>query len=164
MRNATVYGVSPRLRLDIVLNNLAGWAHTTGRIRLLSDGTSWRPLIHVRDLSRARSRMLEAPAELVRGEAFNIGSDEQNYLVRDLAGVLADVTGCEIELAGDASPGPALVPRRLLQARRRLPGAPVRLGLPTRRRGARRRLPLRAADRGAVRGAARTSGCASSGI
>jgi nucleoside-diphosphate-sugar epimerase len=106
MRNATVYGASPRLRLDIVLNNLAGWAHTTGRIRLLSDGRSWRPLIHVRDLSRAALAMLEAPDDLVRGEAFNVGSAEQNYLIRDLAGVLADVSGCEIELASDASPDP----------------------------------------------------------
>jgi len=106
MRNATVYGVSPRLRLDIVLNNLAGWAHTTGRIRLLSDGRSWRPLVHVRDLSRVALAMLEAPADLVRGEAFNVGSDDQNYLVRDLAEVLAEVTGCEIEFASDASPDP----------------------------------------------------------
>ena len=106
MRNATVYGASPRLRLDIVLNNLAGWAHTTGSIRLMSDGRSWRPLIHVRDLSRVALAMLEAPDDLVRGEAFNVGSAEQNYLIRDLAGVLADVTGCEIELASDASPDP----------------------------------------------------------
>jgi nucleoside-diphosphate-sugar epimerase len=106
MRNATVYGVSPRLRLDIVLNNLAGWAQTTGRIRLLSDGMSWRPLIHVRDLSRVAVAILAAPEELVRGQAFNVGSAEQNYLVRDLAGVLAEVTGCSIELAGDASPDP----------------------------------------------------------
>jgi nucleoside-diphosphate-sugar epimerase len=106
MRNATVYGASPRLRLDIVLNNLAGWAHTTGRIRLLSDGRSWRPLIHVRDLSTVARAMLEAPDELVRGEAFNVGSAEQNYLIRDLAGVLAEVTGCEIELASDASADP----------------------------------------------------------
>ena len=106
MRNATVYGASPRLRLDIVLNNLAGWAHTTGRIRLLSDGRSWRPLIHVRDLSRVARLMLEAPDEMVRGEAFNVGSADQNYLIRDLAAVLAEVTGCEIELASDASPDP----------------------------------------------------------
>jgi nucleoside-diphosphate-sugar epimerase len=106
MRNATVYGASPRLRLDIVLNNLAGWAHTTGRIRLLSDGRSWRPLIHVRDLSRVALTLLEAPSDVVRGEAFNVGSAEQNYLIRDLAGVLAEVTGCEIELASDASPDP----------------------------------------------------------
>ena len=106
MRNATVYGASPRLRLDIVLNNLAGWAHTTGRIRLLSDGRSWRPLIHVRDLSRVALVMLEAPDELVGGQAFNVGSEVQNYLVRDLAAVLADVTGCDIELAAEASPDP----------------------------------------------------------
>ena len=96
----------PRLRLDIVLNNLAGWAHTTGRIRLLSDGRSWRPLIHVRDLSRVALAMLEAPDDLVRGEAFNVGSADQNYLIRDLAEVLADVTGCEVEFASDASPDP----------------------------------------------------------
>ena len=106
MRNATVYGVSPRLRLDIVLNNLAGWAHTTGRVRLLSDGRSWRPLVHVRDLSRMAVAMLEAPDELVAGEAFNVGSADQNYLVRDLAEMLAEVTGCEVEFARDASPDP----------------------------------------------------------
>src|SRR4029079_4996788 len=75
-------------------------------IRLLSDGRSWRPLIHVRDLSRVALAVLEAPADLVRGEAFNVGSAQQNYLIRDLAGVLADVTGCEIEFASDASPDP----------------------------------------------------------
>jgi nucleoside-diphosphate-sugar epimerase len=106
MRNATVYGVSPRLRLDIVLNNLAAWSHVTGKIRLLSDGMSWRPLVHVRDLSEVAARMLEAPDVLVGGRAFNVGSAEQNYLVRDLAGVLAEVTGCEVEFAGDASPDP----------------------------------------------------------
>jgi nucleoside-diphosphate-sugar epimerase len=106
MRNATVYGVSPRLRLDIVLNNLAAWGHVTGHIRLLSDGMSWRPLLHVRDLSKVAARMIEAPATLVAGRAFNIGSGEQNYLVRDLAEMLAEVTGCEVEFAGDASPDP----------------------------------------------------------
>ena len=99
MRNATVFGVSPRLRLDIVLNNLAAWAHTTGRIRLLSDGTAWRPLVHVRDVAKAALAMLEAPEDRVRAEAFNVGTDEQNYLVRELAEVLAQVTGCEIEIA-----------------------------------------------------------------
>jgi nucleoside-diphosphate-sugar epimerase len=106
MRNATVYGVSSRLRLDIVLNNLAAWSHVTGRIRLLSDGMSWRPLLHVRDLAKVAVRMVEAPAEIVGGRAFNIGSNAQNYLVRDLAEILADVTGCEVEFAGDASPDP----------------------------------------------------------
>jgi nucleoside-diphosphate-sugar epimerase len=106
MRNATVYGVSSRLRLDIVLNNLAAWAHVTGRIRLLSDGRSWRPLLHVRDLAKVASRMLDAPAELVGGRAFNVGSGAQNYLVRDLAEMLSDLTGCDVEFAVDASPDP----------------------------------------------------------
>ena len=103
MRNATVFGVSPRLRLDIVLNNLAAWAHTTGRIRLLSDGMAWRPLVHVEDVARATAALLDAPEELVRGEAFNVGTDEQNYLVRELAEVVAEVTGCEIEIAEGSS-------------------------------------------------------------
>jgi nucleoside-diphosphate-sugar epimerase len=99
MRNATVFGVSPRLRLDIVLNNLAAWAHTTGRIRLLSDGTAWRPLVHVEDVARAALALLEAPIELVGGQAFNVGTGEQNYLVRELAETLAGVTGCDVEFA-----------------------------------------------------------------
>jgi nucleoside-diphosphate-sugar epimerase len=99
MRNATVFGVSPRLRLDIVLNNLAAWAHTTGRIRLLSDGTAWRPLVHVRDVAKAALELLAAPEDQIRGEAFNVGTDEQNYLVRELAEVLSSVTGCEVEIA-----------------------------------------------------------------
>jgi nucleoside-diphosphate-sugar epimerase len=106
MRNATVYGIAPRLRLDVVLNNLAGWAHTAGAIRLFSDGMSWRPLVHVRDLTRAALTLLDAPAEVVSGEAFNVGSLEQNYLVRDLAEMLADVTGCDVEFAAEASPDP----------------------------------------------------------
>jgi nucleoside-diphosphate-sugar epimerase len=106
MRNATVYGSSPRLRLDIVLNNLAGWAHTTGRIRLLSDGSSWRPMIHVRDLAAITGELLAAPGELVAGQAFNVGSGAQNYTILELASVLADVTGCEIEVAGGATADP----------------------------------------------------------
>jgi nucleoside-diphosphate-sugar epimerase len=104
MRNATVYGVSPRLRLDIVLNNLAAWSHTTGRIRLLSDGTAWRPLVHVRDLAKATRAILEAPEDDVRGEAFNVGSEAQNYLIRDLAGALSEQTGYEVEFAEGSSP------------------------------------------------------------
>ena len=84
MRNATVYGVSPRLRLDIVLNNLVGWAFTTGRIRILSDGTPWRPWSTSRTSPSALA-LLEAPREPVHGEAFNVGADDQNYQVRDLA-------------------------------------------------------------------------------
>ena len=103
MRNATVFGVSPRLRLDIVLNNLAAWAHTTGRIRLLSDGSAWRPMVHTRDVAKAAAALLEAPEAAIRGEAFNVGTDEQNYRVCELAKVLADVNGCEIEVAEGSS-------------------------------------------------------------
>ena len=103
MRNATVFGASPRLRLDIVLNNLVAWAHTTGRIRLLSDGTAWRPLVHVRDLAKTALALLDAPEERIRGEAFNVGSDAQNYLVRDLAQIVSRVTGCAVEMAEGSS-------------------------------------------------------------
>ena len=107
MRNATAYGVSPRLRLDIVLNNLVAWAHTTGAIRLQSDGTSWRPLVHIRDIARATVALLEAPEELVAGQAFNIGSDEQNYRIRELADTVHErFPACEVTFAEGASPDP----------------------------------------------------------
>jgi len=107
LRNATAYGVSPRLRLDVVLNNFVAWAHTTGAIRLLSDGMSWRPLVHIRDLSKAALALLAAPAELVSGEAFNIGTTEQNYLIRDLASIVQRrLPECAVEFASDASPDP----------------------------------------------------------
>ena len=107
MRNATAYGASPRLRLDVVLNNLVGWAFTTGRIRIMSDGTPWRPLVHVQDIARATLALLDAPRELVHGESFNIGADGQNYQVRELAEIVRDVVpGCEIEYAGSGDPDP----------------------------------------------------------
>lgn len=99
MRNGTAFGASPRLRLDIVLNNLAGWAHTTGRIKLLSDGSAWRPLVHIRDIAKTALALLAAPEQTIRGEAFNVGSDDQNYRIRELAELLAEVSGCEIEVA-----------------------------------------------------------------
>jgi nucleoside-diphosphate-sugar epimerase len=105
MRNATVYGVSPRLRLDLVLNNLVGWAVTTGKVRILSDGTPWRPLLHVEDAAVAAVALLEAPQEHVHCEAFNIGRDDENYQVRDLAEIARDAVGdCVIEYAGNADP------------------------------------------------------------
>jgi nucleoside-diphosphate-sugar epimerase len=105
MRNATAYGASPRLRLDIVLNNLVGWALTTGQVRILSDGTPWRPLVHIEDIARATLAVLEAPAESVSGEAFNVGAD--NYQVRELAEIVRDaVGGCELEFAGSGDPDP----------------------------------------------------------
>jgi nucleoside-diphosphate-sugar epimerase len=107
MRNSTAYGVSPRLRLDVVLNNLVAWAHTTGAIRLLSDGTSWRPLVHIRDIAKATLALLAAPAEDVAGEAFNIGTTEQNYRIRYLAEVVQRrLPSCEVTFASDASPDP----------------------------------------------------------
>jgi len=107
MRNATVYGASPRLRLDIVLNNLVAWAHTTRAIRLQSDGTPWRPLVHVRDVAAATAVLLDAPLEAVAGEAFNIGSAEQNYRISDLAEIVRQrLPECEVTLAEGASPDP----------------------------------------------------------
>jgi nucleoside-diphosphate-sugar epimerase len=103
MRNGTAFGVSPRLRLDIVLNNLAAWAHTTGSVRLLSDGTAWRPLVHVRDIAKTACALLDAPEDRIRGEAFNVGTGDQNYRIRELAEVLAGVTGCGVEVAEGSS-------------------------------------------------------------
>ena len=107
MRNATAYGVSPRLRADLVLNNLVAWAHTTGKVRILSDGTSWRPLVHVEDIARAALAALEAPAELVRGEAFNVGANAENHQVRDLAELVREAVGdCTVEYAGPGGRDP----------------------------------------------------------
>ena len=105
LRNATAYGVSPRLRCDVVLNNLAAWAHTTGAVRLKSDGSPWRPIVHIRDIARAFLLALDAPRELVGGRAFNVVATAENYQVRDIARVVAEAfPGCRVELAPDASP------------------------------------------------------------
>ena len=107
MRNATAYGVSARLRVDLVLNNLVGWAYTSGRVKIMSDGTPWRPLIHIEDISRATLAALEAPEDLVRGEAFNVGRDDENYQVRQLGDIVRDVVaGSEVEYAGSGDPDP----------------------------------------------------------
>jgi nucleoside-diphosphate-sugar epimerase len=106
MRNATVYGSSPRLRLDVVLNNLAAWAYTTRRVRLLSDGTAWRPLVHVEDLARVTAAILVAPEGAVRGQALNIGTNVQNYRIQDLADLIARESGCAVEFGDDATPDP----------------------------------------------------------
>jgi nucleoside-diphosphate-sugar epimerase len=105
LRNATAYGVSPRLRLDIVVNNLTAIAMTTGQVRLESDGTPWRPLVHIEDISRAFLAVLEAPRELVHNEAFNVGRAEDNVQVKDIANLVRDaVPGSEVSLAEDAGP------------------------------------------------------------
>src|SRR5215212_9520539 len=91
LRNATAYGVSPRLRVDVVVNNLVGWAHTTGEIVIQSDGTPWRPLVHIEDISRAFLAVLGAPRELVHNEAFNVGASTENYRIRDVAKIVEEV-------------------------------------------------------------------------
>ena len=97
LRNATAYGASPRMRFDIVLNNLCGIAATTGQIVMTSDGTPWRPLVHVLDICEAIACVLEAPREAVHGEIFNVGHDADNYQVREIAQIVADVyPGCEL--------------------------------------------------------------------
>ena len=105
LRNATAYGVSPRLRFDLVLNNLTAWALTTGRVFIKSDGTPWRPIVHIEDISRAFLAALEAPRDLIHNQAFNVGRSEENYQIRELAEIVMEtVPGCTIEFAADAGP------------------------------------------------------------
>jgi nucleoside-diphosphate-sugar epimerase len=105
LRNATAYGVSPRMRFDLVLNNLVAWAHTTGLVYIKSDGSPWRPIVHVEDIARAFIAVLKAPRERIHNEAFNIGRTDQNFRVRDLADIVrATVPNTKIEYAADASP------------------------------------------------------------
>lgn len=99
LRNATAYGASPRMRFDIVLNNLAGHAWTSGRIVMTSDGTPWRPIVHVEDICRAIICSLKAPADAIRNEIFNVGSTDANYRIREIAEIVADVfPGCDLEI------------------------------------------------------------------
>jgi nucleoside-diphosphate-sugar epimerase len=105
LRNATAYGASTRLRLDIVVNNLTAVALTTGQVRLESDGTPWRPLVHIEDISRAFLATLEAPRELVHNEAFNVGRAADNVQIRDIAEQVRDtVPGSTVTLAANAGP------------------------------------------------------------
>jgi len=105
MRNATAYGVSPRMRSDLVVNNFLGWAVTTGEIRILSDGTPWRPVVHIGDISGAMAAVLEVDRERVHDVAFNVGRDEDNYQVRDIADVVArHVPGSKVVYAGTGEP------------------------------------------------------------
>jgi nucleoside-diphosphate-sugar epimerase len=107
MRNATAYGLAPRLRADVVLNNLVCWAHTTGRIRILSDGTPWRPIVHVQDIAAAFVAALAAPRSAIHNQAFNVGANGENYQVRELAEIVrSTVPGCTVEYAAGAGPDP----------------------------------------------------------
>ena len=97
LRNATAYGASPRMRFDIVLNNLSGLAWTTHEIKMTSDGTPWRPLVHILDIAKAAVCTLEAPREAIHHETFNVGTTEQNYRVREIAEIVAEAfPGCEL--------------------------------------------------------------------
>ncbi len=99
LRNSTAYGASPRQRFDIVLNDLCGLAWTTKEIKLLSDGTPWRPLVHALDMCQAVHLSLTAPADAIRGQIFNVGSDDQNYRVRDIAEIVAnEFPGCSLSI------------------------------------------------------------------
>jgi len=105
MRNATAYGVSPRLRLDIVLNELVASAYTTGKILIKSDGTPWRPIVHIRDIVAAMAAVLEVPRERVHNQTFNVGRTEENYRISELAEIVAEtVPGSQIEYAPDGGP------------------------------------------------------------
>ncbi len=105
MRNATAYGLSPSLRIDLVVNNLTAYAYTTGEVLMKSDGMPWRPLVHIEDISRAFLAVLEAPADVVNNQAFNVGRTEENYRVREVAELVREVVpDCRLEFADGASP------------------------------------------------------------
>ena len=104
LRNATAYGASPRMRFDIVLNNLAGLAWTTRRIAMTSDGTPWRPLVHGLDIAKAILAVLEAPREAVHNEVFNVGDTEHNYTVKEIAEIVAETfPGCEVSFGSPSA-------------------------------------------------------------
>src|SRR5829696_4654815 len=104
LRNATAYGSSPRLRADIVVNNLTGTAFTQGSVRLQSDGSPWRPLVHVEDISRAFVAVLEAPREVIHNQAFNVGRDEDVVQIRTIAERVSEITGAPVSFADGAGP------------------------------------------------------------
>jgi nucleoside-diphosphate-sugar epimerase len=105
LRNATAYGVSPFLRFDLVLNNLVAWAFTTGKVFLKSDGSPWRPIVHIEDISRAFLAVLHAPANLVNNAAFNVGQTAENYRIREIAQIVAEVVpNCALDFAPEAGP------------------------------------------------------------
>ena len=134
LRNATAYGVSPRLRADIVVNNLVGIACTTGEVVIQSDGTPWRPLVHIQDISRAFLAVLEAPREAVHNQAFNVGSSQENYQVRDIAAMVQDVVpGCSVKYLEGGGPDPRCYKVNCDKLSRHIPGFhtewTVRLGV-----------------------------------
>ncbi len=105
LRASTAYGVSPLLRFDLVINNLTAWAFTTGLVYLKSDGSPWRPVVHVEDIALSYIAALQAPREAVHDQAFNVGTTTENYQIHELAEIVRDIVpGCRIEYAPDAGP------------------------------------------------------------
>jgi nucleoside-diphosphate-sugar epimerase len=105
LRNATAYGVSPRLRGDLVVNNLVGYAYTTGEVLIKSDGTPWRPLVHLRDIAAAFIAVLHAPRELIHNESFNVGQTTENYRIREVADMVQEIVpGSKVTYAADGGP------------------------------------------------------------
>ncbi|NOZ69769.1 MAG: NAD(P)-dependent oxidoreductase [Deferribacteres bacterium] len=105
MRNATVYGLSPGMRLDLVVNNLVAWAYLTGKVAIMSDGTPWRPIIHVEDFCRAFLSVLEAPVEKIHNREFNVGINEENYQIKDIAEEVRKVVpDCRVEILNKTGP------------------------------------------------------------
>jgi nucleoside-diphosphate-sugar epimerase len=123
MRNATAYGVSPRLRMDIVLNDLVAWAFVAGRVYIKSDGTPWRPIVHIRDIVAAVISVLEAPREAIHNQTFNVGLTDENYRIRELAEIVAEIVpGCHIEYAPGGGPDKRCYRVNCDKIRRILPG------------------------------------------
>jgi nucleoside-diphosphate-sugar epimerase len=123
MRNATAYGASSRLRLDIVLNDLVASAYTTGRVYIKSDGTPWRPIVHIRDIVAAAIAALEAPREAVHNQTFNVGRTDENFRIRELAEIVAEIVpGCRVEYAPDGGPDLRCYRVNCDKIRRLLPG------------------------------------------
>ena len=105
LRASTAYGVSPRLRFDLVTNNLTAWAFTTGKVFLKSDGSAWRPIVHIRDIALAYIAALQAPRDLIHNEAFNVGTTTENYQVREIAQLVEEIVpNCRVDFATGASP------------------------------------------------------------
>ncbi|MFF4991655.1 NAD-dependent epimerase/dehydratase family protein [Streptosporangium saharense] len=123
MRNATAFGFSPRLRADIVLNNLVGHALLTGEVRVLSDGTPWRPLVHAKDIAEAFVLALTAPREAVHSRAFNVGTEQNNVTVADIAAEVAEaVPGSTLVITGEAGADPRSYRVDFSRIRAALPG------------------------------------------
>jgi nucleoside-diphosphate-sugar epimerase len=102
LRNATAYGVSPKLRLDLVVNNLVGWAFTTKQIRIMSDGSPWRPIVHAEDIARAFIAVIETPNQVVNRQSYNVGLNSENYQVKDIAHMVQKVIpSCDVVFTGE---------------------------------------------------------------